>query len=86
MIKMTLKELQQKYKRGWYRKGNTHRFLFAIDPRGMLLYQTKTAVKKNSNQITGVHPDFDKWFEKAEYVGLKLEEEHNKTAKEVDER
>ncbi|EMF0187024.1 hypothetical protein IBQ18_001325 [Enterococcus hirae] len=69
-----LKGLQQKYKRGWYRKGNTHRFLFAIDPRGMLLYQTKTAVKKNSHQITGVHPDFDKWFKKAEYVGLELEE------------
>lgn len=39
----------------------------------MLIYQTKTEVRKKSNKITGVHPDFDKWFEKANYVGLELE-------------
>lgn len=68
-----LKGLQEKYKRGQYKKGNTHRFLLGIDSLGMLIYQTKTEVRKKSNKITGVHPDFDKWFEKANYVGLELE-------------
>lgn len=25
--------------------------------------------------VTGRHPEFDKWFEKAEYIGLKLGDE-----------
>lgn len=29
-------------KRGWYKKGNTHRFLYGIDTNFFYLYQTKT--------------------------------------------
>ncbi|EQB7978820.1 hypothetical protein ACYRCB_002477 [Enterococcus hirae] len=39
MIKMTLEEIRQKYKRGWYRKGKTYRFLCAIDGMGFLIEQ-----------------------------------------------
>lgn len=70
-----LEELLKKYKRGWYRKGKSYRFLHAVDPLGMLLYQIKSKKLKNSNEITGVNRDWDDWFDKADYVGLELPEE-----------
>lgn len=41
---------------------------------GLVYYRTKRQALGNSRCITGIHPDFDKWFKKAEYVGLELEE------------
>lgn len=72
MKETSLDELIKKYKRGWYRKGNSYRFLHAINPMGMLLYQIRSKKLKNSNEITGVNPDWNNWFEKAEYIGLEL--------------
>ncbi|MCH4167706.1 MAG: hypothetical protein LKF42_00505 [Streptococcaceae bacterium] len=68
-----LTETQRKYKRGWYRKGKQYRFLFGLDRYGMILYQSKSNKLKNSRGVYGVHPSFDKWFNKAEYIGLELE-------------
>lgn len=58
-------------KRGWYKKGNTHRFLHAVNTQGFYLYQTKR--KFGSNEVIGINPDFDDWFEKAKYLGMELE-------------
>ena len=41
----------------------------------MLVYKTKTAMLKNSTSATGINPEFDNWFEKAEYIGLETPEE-----------
>lgn len=65
------------YKRGWYKKGCTYRFLAAISQEGrltFLLYQKKSERLKGSNQVTGLNIEFDDWFPKAEYIGLELEE------------
>lgn len=64
-----LKALQAKFKRGWYKKGRSYRFLFAIDEYGFLIYKTKTEVLKKSRQANGINPEMDDWFEKAEYLG-----------------
>ena len=73
-IKMTLEEIRRKYKRGWYRKGKTYRFLCAIDGMGFLIYKTKTAMKKKTSTVWGINPECDEWFSEAEYIGLDLEE------------
>lgn len=65
-------DLQKQFKRGWYKKGNNYRFLHALDSLGFLLYQTKTDRLRDTNKIVGVSPDYHDWFDKAEYVGLKL--------------
>lgn len=70
-----LETLKNKYKRGWYRKGKIYRFLYALDFSGMLVYKTKTAMLKNSTSSTGINPEFDNWFDKAEYIGLEIPEE-----------
>lgn len=72
-MKMTLKELQQKYKRGWYRKGKTYSFLCAIDGMGFLIYKTKSTMKKKTSTVWGINPECDEWFSKADYIGLDLE-------------
>lgn len=77
MKETSLDEKVKKYKRGWYRKGKSYRFLHAVNHSGMLLYQIKSKKLKNSNEITGVNPDWDNWFDKADYVGLELPEEVN---------
>lgn len=71
----TLEELRQKYKRGWYRKGKTYRYLFALNIMGFLMYQTKTDKKKNSKKVHGINAACNDWFDKAEYIGLELKEE-----------
>lgn len=68
----TLDELQKQYKRGWYKKGRTLRFLHALNTEGFLIYQTKTNTLKKSKEFTGINPDCDNWFDQAEYIGLEL--------------
>lgn len=68
-----LKQLQKKYKRGWYRKGNTHRFLYTIDKGGFLIYQTKKSMKSGSTQVVEISSVYNDWFSKAEFIGLELE-------------
>lgn len=68
----SVKELQKQFKRGWYKKGKSFRFLHALNELGFMIYQTKTEVTKKSKQVTGVNPEFDDWFDKAEYIGLEL--------------
>lgn len=75
MKQNTIDNLQQKYKRGWYRKGKQYRFLHAINIEGFLLYQPKSKKLKNSREITGVNADFDTWFPNAEYIGVDLQED-----------
>lgn len=69
-----LESLRSRFKRGWYRKGKIYRFLYALDYSGMLVYKTKTEMLKNSSSATGINPEMDDWFDKADYIGLKLEE------------
>ena len=78
-MEQNLLDLQKQFKRGWYRKGSQYRFLFALDVMGFLLYQTKTNKLRNNNQVTGVNSECDKWFLKAEYLGLELPEDAKKT-------
>ena len=80
MNERTLKELQSTFKRGWYRKGNYYRFLHSLDISGLLIYQKKSDFVKNKRTFVGINPDADRthWFDRAEYIGLKLPEEENK--------
>lgn len=75
MKQSDLDPLLKKYKRGWYRKGKSYRFLHAIDTKGMLFYQIKSKKLKNSNEFTGVDPEWNEWFDKADYIGLELPKE-----------
>lgn len=64
------------YKVGWYQKGNTKRYIRTVadDSRsGMVIYQTKRCFGTGIYKC--VHPDFDDWFPKAEYLGTALENE-----------
>lgn len=45
-----------------------------------MIYQTKTEVKRNSKQVTGINPEFDEWFDKAEYIGFELPGEIKKSS------
>lgn len=65
-----LKSLQAKYRRGWYRKGKSYRFLYALNYAGFLIYQTKSNALKNSKSVVGLNPEMDDWFDKADYLGL----------------
>lgn len=65
-----LKLLQEKYKRGWYLKGKTYRFLTALNYEGFLIYQTKTNALKGSRTVIGINPELDDWFDKADYLGF----------------
>lgn len=56
---------------GWYKKGKAYRFVYGID-RGFIYYQVKS--KFGSKEMMAVNQDFDSWFNKADYVGLKYEE------------
>lgn len=63
------------YKRGWYKKGKTLRYVLALSQEGthtFVLYQTKTQRIKKIRETTGVNVEFDEWFPKAEYIGLEL--------------
>ncbi|ENZ5543366.1 hypothetical protein ACGWJW_002761 [Enterococcus hirae] len=62
------------YKVGWWKKGKQYRYCLGMGLDGLVYYRTKRQVLGKSRCITGRHPDFDKWFSKAEYIGLDLEE------------
>ncbi|MES5415217.1 hypothetical protein ABVF54_12620 [Enterococcus mundtii] len=62
------------YKVGWWKNGERYRYCLGMGYDGMIYYRTKRQVLENSRIITARHPDYDKWFSKAEYVGLKLDE------------
>lgn len=79
-MKRTPEELQKQFKRGWYQKGKSLRFLHALNELGFMIYQTKTEVKRNSKQVTGINPEFDEWFDKAEYIGFELPGEIKKSS------
>ncbi|GAB7306660.1 hypothetical protein IR166_28715 [Enterococcus faecalis] len=63
-------EQQHIYKRGWYRKGRLYRFLYATNYSGMVIYQSKTNMIRNSNAVSSVDSTWNDWFDRAEYLGL----------------
>ncbi|EMF0394558.1 hypothetical protein JMQ84_000792 [Enterococcus hirae] len=65
------------WKIGWWRKGNQYRYCYGVMWIGltpMIKYRTKSSHLNNSRRATAINPACDKWFKKAEYVGLELEE------------
>lgn len=76
----TTAELQKQFKRGWYKKGKSLRFLHTLNEMGFMIYQTKTEAIKNSKQFTGINPEFTDWFDKAEYIGFELPEQTKKSS------
>lgn len=65
------------YKVGWWKKGNQYRYCYGVMWLGMprIKYQTKSSHLNNARKATAINPACDKWFPKAQYVGLKLEKE-----------
>lgn len=66
------------WKVGWWKKGNQIRYCYGVVWFGMtpmIKYRTKSSHLRNSRQATALNPVVDKWFPKAEYIGLELPEE-----------
>lgn len=79
-MKRTPEDLRKQFKRGWYKKGKTYRFLHALNEMGFFIYQTKTDFIKKTRVYNGVDPNYDHWFDKAEYIGLELPGETKKSS------
>ena len=74
----TIEELKQI---GWWKKGEQYRYSLGMGLDGMIYYRTKRQVLSNSRTITAKHPDYDKWFHKAEYLGNELPTEVKQSIK-----
>ena len=63
------------WKVGWWKKGKSYRYCFGVMWSGafpMIKYQTKRGALGSSRNMMAVNPAFDKWFPKAEYLGMDL--------------
>lgn len=74
----TIEELKQV---GWWKKGEQYRYSLGMSLDGMIYYRTKRQVLSNSRTITAKHPDYDKWFHKAEYLGIEMPDEVKQSIK-----
>lgn len=74
----TIEELKQV---GWWKKGEQYRYSLGMGLDGMIYYRTKRQVLTNSRTVTAKHPDYDKWFHKAEYLGIEMPDEVKQSIK-----